>query len=89
MSCSPRSKAPWHFSPNRLHLTLLKEAGTCLKLKTRDKHETHHHRFAFDIGLLTAVALRGIDLQRRPRVKEAIKIHAIDEILNVNRPAVR
>lgn len=39
--------------------------------------------------LLAAVALRAIDLQRRPRVTEAIKIHALDDMLNVNRPAVR
>ncbi len=39
--------------------------------------------------LLAAVALRAIDLPRRPGLTEAIKIHALDDMLNVNRPAVR
>lgn len=39
------------------------------------------------VGLL--VSPGGLHIQRRPRITEAIEIHAPDEMLNVNRPAVR
>ena len=39
------------------------------------------------VGLLVSPC--GLHVQGRPRVTEAIEIHAPDETLNVNRPAVR
>jgi hypothetical protein len=38
---------------------------------------------------LMAIACWSLSKQRRQRVTEAIEIHAPDEMLNVNRPAVR
>jgi hypothetical protein len=65
--------------------------------KVRQKHALAYQKIIAIVGFLVTlrcsvgllVSPYGLYIQRRPRVTEAIEIHAPDEMLNVNRPAVK
>lgn len=65
--------------------------------KVRQMHALAYQKIIATVGFLVTlrclvgllVSPCGLHIQRRPRVTEAIEIHAPDEMLNVNRPAVR
>jgi hypothetical protein len=66
--------------------------------KVRQKHALAYQKIIAMVGFLATLPCSvgllvspcgRLYIQRRPRVPEAIEIHAPDEMLNVNRPAVK